>query len=479
MKKIIPLVLSVVLALAVCAGCGGGHLRKNSGPVSVDVDENVTATLTVATKSGAVETNIITSVAEVFNKTYKNVTVKIKDFSGDTYANMMSAVATEDVPDITIATSFEMFQLHNSGVLMNLQPYIDAETKAGRFDVNDYYTTFMKAGQENFDGDQYLIPRSADRVVCHYNADLLRQADTWYKTSAVYDAATCESLFDLVVNGWTWDDFMFVCSVVRAWFDATGRAEENILDSYFNWEAVWNPIFASYGVQYIDADKTVKIDSQQTRDALEFMKSLRTKKYTGTTSANFYGGKGVFFFQSQSALDTAKNKLGAVATYYAAAQNKDYDSYYNVVTMPVKEGAERIGAGVAGYCVSAYTKVGDIAWKFLKTLLSQEGQNALSQNGTNNYVPVRKDMANASEWSWGKDLDGINLSAYTYNAGLGGDPDWNCFTDFFLVKPSQALNLLNAVNTMVNSYVFDLKNPTLGKTIGDCESAMQGFLKMR
>lgn len=203
----------------------------------------------------------------------------------------------------------------NSNVIRNLQPYIDAEVAANEFDLNDYYGTFFRAGQENFDGNQYLIPRSADRFVCHYNAAIIERANTWYKTSELYNAGKCENLGDLIVNGWTWEDFDFVCSVLRGFYDSDNSTKDAyLLDSSFEWEAVWNAILTSYGVEYIGEDKTVKINSQNTKDALEFMKTLVTKRYTSTVSANFYGGKGVFFFHSQSAKNVAK-RVGANNVY--------------------------------------------------------------------------------------------------------------------------------------------------------------------
>ncbi|MCI8487502.1 MAG: extracellular solute-binding protein [Clostridia bacterium] len=478
MKKICMAVLGFVLCLSCMCACGP---LRSQGQVdaSIDVDENISATLKIAVKDGEDDKKLINSVAAVFNETYKNVKVEIKPFSNDVYPYMMSAVKTGTTPDIVISTSFEMFQLKNSGMLYNLQKYIDAEEEAGQFDMNDYYDAFMRAGQENFDGDQYLIPRSADRVVCHYNADLMKQADAWYKTSSLYNAEKCESLFDLIVNGWTWDDFDYVCSVVRAWYDENGKADRYILDGSWNWEAVWNPILASYGVEYIGDNKQVLIDSEQTREALDFMKSFVTKRYTSSVSSNFYGGLGMFFFHSQAA-KAAAAKVGQTAKYYEAAQAGRYSEFYNVVSMPVREGHENIGSGIAGYCVYAESPVANVAWKFLKTLLTQEGQNAMSEDSALNYVPVRKDMSDATKWAWGKGLDGINLDAYLYNSGKDDDPDWNCFTDFFLKKPSQALNLLNCVGNMVSSYVLDQSSSiTLEKVIGDCKSQMTGFMNMR
>lgn len=490
--KLFSLAVGAVMAFSLLTACGepstGGPGDQGGDEIDINVDPNITATLKIAVKNSQEEIGIIDSVAAVFNKEFPNVTVKAEPFTGETYSYMMQVIRKPDAPDAIISTSFEMFQMMNSAVILNLQPYIDAETKAGTFDINEYYPTFIRAGQENFNGDQYLIPRSADRVVCHYNVAIVNRANEWYKTSPLYDAEVCENLNDLIKNGWTWDDFKFVCSVIRAYYDTDPNLKDRyLLDSEFNWEAVWNPILDSYGVEFIDENKNILIDSQNTRDALEFMKDFVTKRYTSNVSANFYSGRGVFFFHSQSAKNVAE-KIGennaylngsSGDTYKELCEQGRYSEYYNCVSMPVKPGAERIGAGNAGYCVSIKSQQPVLAWKFLKTMLTQEGQNAMSKDSKLNYVPVRKDMADATKWEWGKGLDGINLDAFTYMSGQDGEEDWNCFTDFFLVKPTQASNLIGDVQTMVSSYVFDAASPTIDKVIANCVSSMTGRMKQR
>ncbi len=486
-KKASALILGGLMSLSLFTACGKSKVPA-VGDYSIDVDPNKEATIKVAVQTSDEEEGLIKSVAEVFNKTYPNVKVEVVPFTGATLSYMMTAVHTGNSPDIVMATSFEMFQLMNASVVRNLQPYIDAETKAGTFDINEYYPTYMRAGQADFDGDQYLIPRSADRVVCHYNAAIINRANEWYKTSKLYDASKCENLTDMIKNGWTWEDFDYVCSVIRAYYDSEKDLKNRfLLDSNFNWEAMWNPVFESYGVEYIDENKQVVIDSPQTREALEFMKDLVKKRYTNVTSANFYGGEGAFFFHSQSAKNVAA-RIGQNASYVngsSGATYKElydagrYSEYYNCVTVPVKKGAEKIGAGNAGYCVSAAAAEPDLAWKFLKTLLTQDGQNAMSKNSQLSYVPVRKDMADATQWEWGTGLSDINLSAYTYMSGQNGSADWNCFTDFFLVKPTQASNLLKDVKELVGSYVFDAAEPSLDSTLATCVTNMTRRMKQR
>ena len=142
MKKICMAVLGFVLCLSCMCACGP---LRSQGQVdaSIDVDENISATLKIAVKDGEDDKKLINSVAAVFNETYKNVKVEIKPFSNDVYPYMMSAVKTGTTPDIVISTSFEMLQLKNSGMLYNLQKYIDAEEEAAQFDMDDYYDAFM------------------------------------------------------------------------------------------------------------------------------------------------------------------------------------------------------------------------------------------------------------------------------------------------------------------------------------------------
>lgn len=51
MKEFLIVCLAAILSLACITGCSGGQPNKPNGPASIDVDENVEATLTIATKT--------------------------------------------------------------------------------------------------------------------------------------------------------------------------------------------------------------------------------------------------------------------------------------------------------------------------------------------------------------------------------------------------------------------------------------------
>lgn len=465
MKKILSFALTLLLALGVATGCGAPTGNSGSKPSEVNLhpDENVTATLRVAVENYTAEKKIISEIGEILTAKYPNVTVKIETISGGISSQYATWFRNKNVPDILVNNSFDMFTLSDKGLLSDLTPYLEAEAAdpESTFDINDYYESYIKMGQANFDGEQYMIPRSADRVVCHYN-------------KAIFKAAGVD--MSLVRNGWTWDDFMTVCATLRKYYDSQDSMKAyTLVDPYFTWEAVYNPIFESYGVEYYDENGEVALESAATENALKFIKSIIDNKYASRPSveqAGMAGNKGCMLFHSQAASLMATE----LSVYYPDAEK--VSDYYDVVTMPVIPGREKIGCGAAGYSVYDGSENKDLAWQFLKILLSKEGQNIMADSGSN-YVPVRKDMADYTnpENHWGKGYEDLNLSAYTYNCGAGDDPDWNCYTTYIARKaPKYASSVGSALSTLIANYCNGVAD--YATSIRSCTNAIKRILAM-
>lgn len=465
MKKILSFALTLLLAIGVATGCGAptGNSESKPSEVNLHPDENVTATLRVAVENYTAEKKIISEIGEILTAKYPNVTVKIETISGGISSQYATWFRNKNVPDILVNNSFDMFTLSDKGLLSDLTPYLEAEAAdpESSFDINDYYESYIKMGQANFDGEQYMIPRSADRVVCHYN-------------KAIFKAAGVD--MSLVRNGWTWDDFMTVCATLRKYYDSQDSMKAyTLVDPYFTWEAVYNPIFESYGVEYYDENGEVALESDATENALKFIKSIIDDKYASRPSveqAGMAGNKGCMLFHSQAASLMATE----LSVYYPDAEK--VSDYYDVVTMPVIPGHEKIGCGAAGYSVYDGSENKDLAWQFLKILLSKEGQNIMADSGSN-YVPVRKDMADYTnpENHWGKGYEDLNLSAYTYNCGAGDDPDWNCYTTYIARKaPKYASSVGSALSTLIANYCNGVAD--YATSIRSCTNAIRRILAM-
>jgi len=467
MKKILSLALTLLLAIGVATGCGTTTSSvKKPTEVNLHPDENITATLSVAVENYAAEKQIIEEIGSILTEKYPNVEIKIETIAGTISNQYANWFRNDTVPDILVNNSFDMFTLSDKGILSDLTPYLEAEAAdpESTFDINDYYESYFKMGQANFDGEQYMIPRSADRVVCHYNRAIFEAAGIDLKPETT-----------LVKNGWTWEDFLKVCAKLRAYYDSQeGLKKYTLIDTYFTWEAVYNPIFESYGVEYYDENGNVAIESENTKKALEFMRSIIDNRYASKPSveaASMAGNKGCMLFHSQAASLMATQ----LSEYYPDAEK--VSDYYDVVTMPVIPGHEKIGCGAAGYSVYEDSPNKDLAWQFLKILLSKEGQNIMADSGSN-YVPVRKDMADYtdSENHWGKGFEDLNLSAYTYNCGANGDPDWNCYTTYIARKaPKYASSVGGAITSLVTNYCNGYDYETVIKS---CTNAINRILAM-
>lgn len=177
MKKIIVAIMCVLLSMQLLTGCGNRNNSVQTGndfDVNVNVDTNLSAELKISISAFDSENWILDSLIEGFNKIYPNVKVVEDPIGGDLTSTLMGYWGAKKMPDIFALNNYEMLNLSKAGLILNLKPYIDAETEAGTFDENDYVDAFWKLGQLNFDGDQMMIPRTADQVVTHVNMKVLR-----------------------------------------------------------------------------------------------------------------------------------------------------------------------------------------------------------------------------------------------------------------------------------------------------------------
>ena len=260
-------------------------------------------------------------------------------------------------------------------------------------------------------------------------------------------------------NGWTWTEFMDTLEVIRQWYDANGRQEQYLLDSYFNWEAVYNPIFRSFGADLITEDGQAQVDTEEVSEALNFMYDLIEKRYVapldGQVQAGYHFGQGCMLFNSAPA-ERLYEELGA--------QN----FRYNLTTFPLvtdELSTSYIGSGVGGYGISSISKNRDLAWAFLRFMISRDGQNALARGGLTT-PSIRKDMENPAANVWGSALmeEGINMEAYTYGT------EQCIVTDFFL-RPGKSkiyADLQEAITLLVGDALSGTRSQ-IGKTMEEIQ----------
>lgn len=181
------------------ASCGKQNSGGGDGTINITPDVNVKADLKISCSASQQEMDIITGLGAAFKKYYPNVTVTPEPIGGNNaISTVMGWYRANAMPDILQLSSYEKLNLKNAGVLLNLQPYIDAEQTAGSFNVADFYESYWQLGQSDFNGDQYLIPRSADTVVCQVNKRILADAGfPYYSGTLEYVIEVPKGFYDV------------------------------------------------------------------------------------------------------------------------------------------------------------------------------------------------------------------------------------------------------------------------------------------
>lgn len=468
MKKILTVLLATVLSgcLIAASGCNRNNIVNPGSDyeVNLDIDYETAGTLDIGITSEGTEKVMLQALVSEYNQVYPKVTVKIEEIPAP-YNNSLVSYYQADtstpgtMPDIIMSNSSDMHPLVESGILLDIQPYVTASVAAGKLDLDDFYEEMWILGQKDFDGDQYLIPRSADRVVTHINEDIFTRCFSAYVASGNTLPFTPIEGTYVPANGWTWNEFLATCAVLRQYYDDNGMANLYLIDAYLSWEAVFYPIFRANGATLIDsATGEITVNSDETKAALEMMKVLITNRYaapfSSSAQANYEGGQGAMMFHS------------AYANRWVATIGDDY----NLTTFPLIGDTPYIGTGVAGYGIYSRTPNRDLAWTFLSFLLTKDGQNAMASGGMTTN-PIRKDMADPSENVWGSEYvkKGINMAAYAYGT------EYCIPTGFFTYYDTDDYSdLLTCVSTLITDALGSM---TYADAIAKCVDQMRYIIQ--
>lgn len=453
-RKIVSLLLSVVMGLGVftVSACRPAPPPppEELGEVNISPDKSTEATISILIPSdNANEETVVSALIKDFNLEYPNVTVECNYVAVNNYESTIRNLASSGtLDDILWSNSPDFYYLVANNFAYNLNPYIEASEAAGVFNLReDFVHEFFSMG--SLHGNLYCVPRSADTVLTFINTKIFRDAGVD---------------MSVVKNGWTWDTFLLVCEQIRNYFDSKENMRDRyVLDANINWLAVCYPLLRSYGAEVIDENGNVVIDSAATKACVEMVREMVSKRYIVdsqlSSGSSYEAGTSAMLFQSSS--------VSHYAERVALKGNVD------VVTFPLitRNSTPKIGAGVAGYCISKTTQYPDLCWAFLNYMISYEGQQRIALNGLN-IASVRKDLSDPATSNWGMQYADLNMEAYTYGMELKID------TSFLSrIKTSMKTGVSIAIQDLFISATNSTKN--LDKAIKDCHDdivyAMQEY----
>ncbi len=442
-KTIVSLFLAFVMALSLFSfvACRGGNSDFNNPGDDYDAnidmtddDYNQQATLTVGVTADPYESELIKAVAEGFKNIFPNVKIETVRISGNDYVSEVDKrFNAGSMPDLIYTSESESFSFISSEYFLNLEPYIRLETERNAEFEAQFVQEAWKMGQENYNGSQYFLPRSSDRVVTHLNKKYTVPAIAAWNENHPEEKLP----EDIIKNGWTWDDFLKVCAALREYYDSQGWTISKgyyLVDHTFTWAPIMFSLFKSNGASIADGT-TFTFDNEGTVKTAEMIRNMIEKGYIGHSStggANYENGNGAMLFHSSSAIAKYKNYI---------------KENYDIVTFPLINGTSGVfGFGVPGYGIYAGIDESkrDLAWQFLSYIVSYEGQEYLAKAGMNT-PSVRMDLQDYETASWGEGFRDLNLEATVWQ------PERNYSETFFLNFPASKKQILvNTLSSFIN-----------------------------
>ncbi len=371
--------LALLLGLALLAGaCSGGGTTDdpNDDPSEATDgtgdDEDGTAdgdatTIDVTLFGGPAEIAGYQAVVDSFEAANPDVEVVLNPVAkqDDLLANLTTAFAGGQPPDVFLVNYLKYGQFAAEGVLADVQPYLDASEAIS---VEEFAEPPLEAFR--FDGETLTcMPQNISSLEVYYNVDLF------------------DSLgLDHPAAGWDWDDLVAAArTITREGGEGTyGIGVEASLQRLapFVWAA---------GGDLVDdplRPTTLTLDDPATREALEFFVGLQTtqgvvppdaEEQSLAAEERFIAGQLGMYLNSRKSVPTLRESIS--------------DFTWDVAPMPAYPGGESVTIlhGDA-YCLSADGDP-DTAWRFVEHAMTAEGQEILAASGRT--VPSRLDVASS------------------------------------------------------------------------------------
>jgi multiple sugar transport system substrate-binding protein len=351
MFKKIALLLGMVFIFMPLTACGGDDSGVSGG------DPTNQNSIRVGIMESASERAMMEDLVAKFKVANSEVDIRIESYSGDYSQKLISQASSGALPDVfmTIDTLVGFFAQRN--ISLALDEYFSAEELSG------YYEKIVDMGKVG--GKIHAMPRDYSRIVVFYNTALFTRA-----------------ALPKPQNNWTWDDFTQTAAALKALSGVEAGA-----DLQLNFPAATIPYVIGMGGSIFPSDTgntESNFNNAGTRAAIVELRTLvgnGSIRNTFSGTGSFSGGNVGMYFAPRSQTTVVHNSLGGT---------------WDVVACPEFPADAVIGSGLAGYSISALTKKKEMAVKFLRFLMGEDGQKALGNTG--NVVPVLKSLANDNSW---------------------------------------------------------------------------------
>lgn len=400
MFKKVCLVLAMCLSLGLFAACGGPSDPGDDNPTfDLNITSDYVGEIKFAYQNDPSETRAAESLVQGFNALYPHITVELIPISSYE-TQILGDFGAGEIYDVFWVADNSASMFYDEGMILPLDEYV----AGSGLDLSQYYESMINLGRYNHSADEPLLmfPRSNDTVVTFLNVDRFKDAEVAVPTDM----------------DWTWEDMVNICEQLKSGFEKAGK-NYYALDASFEWTIMSYALLKSWGgddAKIINAEGYSDWGTPENKgpsyDAAEKMLTECQKMFKNGyvsdpsllyNNSLFRRGQAAMWFTSQPSMYS----LTAV------------DMELKVLPFPAVGDNPQIPSGTTGYAMARGSQDKPAAWAFLKYLLSENGQKAISENGLG--VPVLRTLAEDENAAWRqiKDYRGnvIPSEAFVYNTG--------------------------------------------------------------
>lgn len=333
--------------------------------------------LTVLYWGTPAEEAIVQAMIDAFEAEHPGVQVEgIHTADYDSKLKTMLAAGTP--PDLFYLKPDDVAEFADTGMVMNLEPYVAAQRAAGEGGWLDaFYPVLMDAfrwdaglQRTGSTGELYAIPKDFTPGVMYINADLFRQAG--------YSDARLDAIRR---DGWTWEAYRDAMIAIDALnqtgtLASRGRVYGGVLK---HWPDPMRNLLWTFGGSFFgdnDGDFTdVQVDSPESVACLEFIRKLRFEDGCVFNASGITEGEDDLF---------RRGRVGALGPYgrWFTPDLRDVPFEWDVLPLPHAAGVAPVSVlFTVSWAVSSQTAHPAEATALLKSLCGEEGQQRTAQLG--------------------------------------------------------------------------------------------------
>jgi multiple sugar transport system substrate-binding protein len=302
-------------------------------------------------------------VAKAFEAAHPGIAVEIEVNDWDGYWEKLRTLMAGGTPPDVFAMDAPLYpDWQSRGVLLNLQPYLDADPKA----LQGIYPQTLEAYKTK---DGYFgLPRDFQTIVLYYNKDMFDAAGIAYPSDA-----------------WTYDDFRAAAKKLTIDKDGDGKADQwGFWAEAIDPEPYWGAVIWAHGGDIVDlGNRKTLIASPEATAGFKFIGDmwLGDKSMPTTQQLAQFGYDG--FLSGIAAM--------GVSGHWSVPDYSKVTFKWDVAPMPKGPAGRATGVNSAGFVIAKDTKSPKEAWEFVKFATSDAGQSELAKIGL--AIPIRESVA--------------------------------------------------------------------------------------